>query len=175
MDISQPGLIAVGGKGGGGGTGPGMPGMDITDSCGNADYAEGGMGGEANQPDGRGGRGGYPPRYAEICRDDGKPLRPYMKRPYWPDEDEVSVGRGGDGPDTAEYKARRLIIETLKADHIGAAAYFTTDVWYNVESAPCEVLNERLAALGHEWRVSMVRGEYTFTDLAEGSGCHSTT
>ena len=119
VDISQSGMTAVGGQGGGGGVGPGMPGMDVDDSWGNPDYAEGGMGGEANQPDGRGGRGGQAPGYEEICRALGKTPRPHMKRPYWPDDEDVHVGRGGDAPDTPQYKARRLIVELLKADQVG--------------------------------------------------------
>lgn len=165
VDISTPGITAIGGKGGGGGIVPGMPGMDITDALeGMGDYIEGGMGGEAPQPDGRGGRGGLPGGGATLADLLGITRRPHMKLPFW-DTGEVYYGRGGDGGDTPQYQARRLIVELLKADLLGAATYFTTDVWYDVDSTPCETLNTRLSELGHQWEVTMANDDYAFYDL----------
>lgn len=164
VDICDPGITAVGGKGGRGGVIPGMPGMDITQPGGSVgSYIEGGMGGEAPQPDGRGGRGARPPQYELICRLLGKTPRPYMKRPYW--DQEAEPGCGGDGADTPRYRARRLIIEMLKADYLLYKSYFSTEVWYKTDNPSIEILNIALARRDHSWRVGMDDGEYTFTDI----------
>ena len=164
VEVCDPNVTAVGGRGGGGGVAPGMPGMDIVRDGMTGDYVEGGMGGEADQPDGRGGRGGRVAGYESLCRSLGREPRPHMKLPYWGD-DEVEFGRGGDRPDTPRYRARRLIIEMLKAEHLNASRYFTTDVWYERDAVPVAFLNDRLAAAGHNWTVAIVDHEYEITDL----------
>lgn len=164
VDVSAPGVVAVGGAGGGGGILPGMPGMDVTESSGGVgSYIVGGMGGEAAQPDGRGGRGGRAAEYGAICLLLGKKPRPYMKRPYWDNESEP--GCGGDGADTPRYRARRLIIEMIKAEYLCAPKYFTTEIWYETERVSPDAINRNLFERGHRWRVDLVRGEYTITDL----------
>lgn len=164
VDVRDPQITAKGGPGGGGGIGPGMSGMDVVQPGGSVgDYIEGGMGGEADQPDGRGGRGGRAGGYHELCKSLGLKPKPHMKLPYWGDE-EIEPGRGGDRPDTSRYRARRLIIEMLKAEHLGVVAYFTTAVWYEREAVPTKVLNSLLAARGYRWIVAIIENEYAITD-----------
>jgi hypothetical protein len=160
--ILVPHTTAIGGIGGGGGIGPGMPGMDIIQPDGGVgDYMEGGMGGEADQPDGRGGRGGRAGGYDRLVL--GQKPRPHMKVPYWEDN-VIEPGRGGDRPDTPRYRARRLIIEMLKAEYLGASAYFTTEVWYAREAVPADILNSLLEARGHRWKVAIVADEYAISE-----------
>lgn len=160
---TKPAVTVVGGKGGRGGAVEGMPGMDVTDhGFGDGTIGgriEGGMGGEAPQLDGRGGRGGLTPGSAMLDLLSGRPTRPHMKRPYW-DDGQVEYGRGGDGQDSLQYRARRLIVEMIKAEFLGASSHFTTEVWYD-RSVSVDVINESLARRGMDWRVSIEDNEYT--------------
>ena len=136
--------------------------MDIIQPVG--DYAHGGMGGEAAQPDGRGGRGGLSGGREHTCKAPGTLLEPHMKRPYW-DDKEIEPGRGGDSPDTPQYRARRLIIEMIKADYLAAPEFFTTSVWYDRKAVPIDAINAKLAEAGHKWKIAVDDHEYAITDL----------
>lgn len=137
-----------------------MDGMDITGTNGGiGDLVIGGMGGEADQPDGRGGRGGLSPGAEYLSGTH----QPHMKRPYWGDG-EPHFGRGADGPDTPQYHARRLIIELMKAEYLGANAYFTTAVWYERDAVPVDALNAMLAKAGHGWTVAIIDNEYAISE-----------
>jgi hypothetical protein len=124
----------------------------------------GGMGGEAPQLDGRGGRGGLAPHSALLDLVLSQPTRPHLKRPYWGDG-HVEYGSGGDGQDSLQYRARRLIIEMIKAEHLGASGYFTTQVWYERDAVPLEAINAALADMKMNWRVSIDDYEYVMRDL----------
>lgn len=154
---------AVGGRGGRGGIGPGGSGMHV-EVDGDNQHARGGDGGEANQPDGRGGRGGASPISDEHREMFGLPKRrPHMRWPYG--EPITEPGRGGDGADTPQYKARRLIIEDLKASYFRANGLSALDVWWDRETVPLGWLNEQLQAGGFGWRAAIVADEYEFTDV----------
>ena len=163
-----PQSTIVGGRGGRGGISEGMPGMDVSDegqTIGGANlYIEGGMGGEASQLDGRGGRGGQAPSSHIIDQLLGRSARAHMKRPYWPD-DRIEYGRGGDAPDTPQYRARRLIVEMIKAECVGARQYFTTEVWYERDAVSMDVINNGLALLGMSWRAALDDHEYVFGEV----------
>lgn len=156
---TKRGSTVIGGPGGRGGAVEGMPGMDVSDDLVSDDamgvYIEGGMGGEAPQLDGRGGRGGLPPNCG---------IRWHLKRPYWSDNVFIP-GRGGDGEDSLQYRARRLIVEMIKAEYLHAPRYFTTEVWYERDAVPIEVINASLAKMGMNWQVSIEDGEYVMHDL----------
>jgi hypothetical protein len=152
---------AIGGKGGRGGLGPGQPGADIEVDGDNA-FGAGGQGGEGYQIDGRGGRGG---------RAHGMELlgleRRHMRLPYGEPNNEF--GRGGDGADTTQYKARRLIIEDMKRRFFRRRSLpeqTVHEIWYDREIVSVEHLNHQLGQDGHRWRVTIVDGEYEFTDVS---------
>ena len=77
----------------------------------------------------------------------------------------MEYGRGGDGADSLQYRARRLIVEMIKAEYLGALAYFNTEVWYEREAVPLESINASLAAMKMNWRVSIDDYEYVMHDL----------
>lgn len=155
--------VAIGGQGGRGGIGPGMLGGDVSIDGDNA-VGIGGQGGEASQLDGRGGRGGRAPAspYFESWLGSGA-KRPHMKRPYGEPNDEY--GSGGDAPDTAQYKARRLIVESLKESYFREKSLPLKDVWYDREIVDLAWLNHQLSLHGHRWTVEIVDSEYEFADL----------
>lgn len=126
-------------------------------------HARGGDGGEANQPGGRGGRGGASPITDEHREAFGLPKsRPHMRWPYG--EPITEPGRGGDGADTPQYKARRLIIEDFKTQYFRSLGLPLTDVWWDREVVPLEWLNTKLENEDFGWSVAVVADEYEFTD-----------
>lgn len=151
-----------GGKGGRGGVGPGGPGGHVDvhtdDTC-----MEGGNGGEASQHDGRGGRGGSAPRAEHFAELLGRKARPHLRWPYGEPVDEP--GRGGDAPDTPQYKARRVIIEHLKVMFFVEQSLPLVEVWWDREIVSLDWLNSQLAEEGHRWRVTIVDEEYEFQDV----------
>lgn len=150
----------IGGRGGRGGVGPGQSGGDVHVEHDDM-LSVGGHGGEANQPDGRGGRGG---------RAFGAPIfggldRGHIKPPYG--RAHTEPGRGGDAPDSPQYMARKLIVIALKERFFIEAAIEPRDqdtVWYDRTVVPLDWLNETLRLRGHRWTVSVVDGEYEFSD-----------
>ncbi len=155
--------VAIGGQGGRGGIGPGMPGGDVSIEGDNA-IGMGGQGGEASQSDGRGGRGGRAPAspYFESWLGNGV-RRPHMKRPYG--EPNNDYGSGGDALDTPQYKARRLIVESLKEHYFREKSLPLNDVWYDRDRVDVAWLNQQLIADGHRWTVKIVDSEYEFADF----------
>lgn len=153
---------AAGGRGGRGGVEPGMPGGD---AHADSDHMNvyGGQGGEAPQYDGRGGRGGRPadPEFGSILGIKARPR--HMRWPY--DEPVTEPGRGGDGADTPQYKARRIIVEHIKACYFAARGLPRDDVWWDRGVVPLNWINSELAAAGHRWRVALVDDEYEFSDV----------
>lgn len=153
-----------GGKGGAGGRGGIIPGGDgghvivLSPDT----FGAGGDGGEAPQADGRGGRGGrsYQPD------DEPHPLftrRPaHMRWPYF--EPVTEPGRGGDGADTPQYMARRLIVEQIKRAYFTSMALPLSEAWWDREIVPLVWINCQLEADGHLWRATVVDDEYEFTD-----------
>lgn len=163
------GSTVIGGMGGRGGVEEGMPGMDISDvglSGGFSLHMVGGMGGESSQRDGRGGRGGLSAGAERLQALLGQNPRPHMSRPYWADG-LIEYGRGGDGMDTPQYQARRLIIEMIKAEHLRAPAYFTTEVWYQRDEVDISKINDALGSMRVGWRVSIEDHEYVMHDLRD--------
>ena len=176
---------ARGGDGGRGGIQPGAPGGGAIVSDDPADidkvaneggnawvragaflYCEihGGDGGEAGQPGGRGGRGAR----SYVSPDDRKrlglgPDRGHFKLPYF--EPNTEPGRGGDGEDTPQYMARRIILEGIKARHILTKSFSRIDVWYDRSVVPLAWMNVELLADGHRWQVRVEDGEYEFHEL----------
>lgn len=150
---------AKGGLGGRGGVGPGMPGQDavvVGDDC----HAIGGQGGEAPQLDGRGGRGGRSGDDAIFLEIFGLSRRPHMKHPYG--EPVLEPGRGGDSLDTPQYKARRLIVEDIKAQYFRSKGLSVDEAWWDRDIVPLAWINERLVADGHRWQATVVDLEYQF-------------
>jgi hypothetical protein len=122
----------------------------------------GGQGGEAAQPDGRGGRGGRAFKHYDAV---GQPNNTrHMRWPYF--EPVTEPGRGGDGPDTPQYKARRLIVEQLKHRYFASRSLPRDRVWWDREMVPLSWINEQLEAAGHRWRAKIVDDEYEFSDSA---------
>lgn len=157
---------AEGGRGGRGGAGQGGPGGDVVVQ-GDSIFSGGGDGGEANQLDGRGGRGGMPhtAALAMLSRIGFNISHVHMKSPYW--LPNTLPGSGGQGPDTAQYRARRLIVEELKLQYFADAGRHETrvDVWYDRDVVPIEWLNGQLHAQGHRWSTDIVDHEYAFFDI----------
>lgn len=163
------GSTIIGGKGGRGGIEEGMPGMDVSDAGLSGGFSlrlEGGMGGESSQRDGRGGRGGLSGGAERLQELLGRDPRPHMSRPYWLGG-PVEYGRGGDGADTPQYQARRLIVEMIKAEHQCAPSYFTTEVWYQREEVDALKINLALERMGAGWRISIEDHEYVMNDLID--------
>jgi hypothetical protein len=86
-----------------------------------------------------------------------------MRWPYF--EPITEPGRGGDAPDTPQYKARRLIVERIKARYFAQKGLPLDDVWYDREIVPLAWLNEQLKAHDHLWRASVVDDEYEFYEV----------
>ncbi|MDQ9171722.1 hypothetical protein Q8A64_15010 [Oxalobacteraceae bacterium R-40] len=152
---------AIGGKGGRGGICQGGPGMNVEVEQEDA-LCIGGDGGEAPQHDGRGGRGAAAPPIDFF--DEEYSRRARMKLPYG--APNIYYGRGGDAPDTPQYKARRLIIERLKQQYciencIDNKEY---DIWYDRTVVPLEWLRKKLLGSGHQWSVIIEDEEYVFVD-----------
>jgi hypothetical protein len=125
-------------------------------------FAAGGQGGESSQPGGRGGRGGQafiPDEFAQFI---GVRPRAHMRWPYY---DPVTVqGRGGDAPDTPQYKARRLIVERIKKRYFARQGLALDEVWWDREVVPIAWINGQLETEGHLWAASVVDDEYEFSD-----------
>jgi len=163
--------FAKGGKGGRGGIVAGMDGTDA-DVAGDNQGAIGGNGGEAPQADGRGGRGASSTdeEFLQLLKQLGVPesIRPHLKQPYG--APNLIPGRGGDGADSVQYKARRIIIEDLKCQFFrqrGIAERDEFHIWYDRETVSLGWLNDQLVKLGHRWRVELVDEEYQFADTDE--------
>ncbi|KUE86581.1 hypothetical protein ASL20_22770 [Cupriavidus necator] len=63
--------------------------------------------------------------------------------------------------------ARKLIIMALKERYFIAKSIESHDsdvIWYDRTIVPLDWLNDTLKLRGHKWRVSLVDGEYEFTD-----------
>lgn len=131
-------------------------------AIGNDTFAAGGQGGEASQPDGRGGRGGRAHGMDESLGGLGKNRRAYMRRPYYESINEP--GRGGDAPDTPQYKARRLIVEQIKQQRFAQLGLPLSEAWWDREIVPIDWINKQLMADRHRWSVMVVDDEYEFTD-----------
>lgn len=151
-------LLARGGLNGGEG-GQGGDGFAVGDDS----FSAGGQGGEASQPGGRGGRGGRAYMPDELASSFGSRRPAHMRWPYY--EAVTEPGRGGDAPDTPQYKARRLIVERLKKCYFAAQGLSLDDVWWDREVVPLAWLNERLKSEGHRWRAIVVDDEYEFPDV----------
>ena len=176
---------AIGGGGGRGGLGPGGPGGEAV-ALGDGDTYYGGDGGESNQADGRGGRGATNQMLHTVFGTEYA-RRASLKLPY--DASNNLLGRGGDTPDTPQYKARRLIVEQIKEAYFvqhgvpteGAAIgsvdprladgdwmlAFTAkncDVWYDREIVPLTWINEKVHQGGTKWTVTVEADEYVFSD-----------
>lgn len=126
-------------------------------------FVAGGQGAESSQADGRGGRGGRAYMDDETRERLGLPARRHMRWPYY--EPITEPGRGGDAPDTPQYKARRLIVERLKRWYFHQKSLPLAEAWWDRDVVPLDWINERLASGGHRWRVAVVDDEYEFTDL----------
>ncbi len=121
----------------------------------------GGQGGEASQPDGRGGRGGHAYVGYDLARP-GAAARPaHMRWPYY--EPITEAGRGGDAPDTPQYKVRRLIVEQIKKKYFAQHGLPFDEVWWDREIVPLTWINEQIGADGHLWRATIVDDEYEFS------------
>lgn len=150
-------LVARGGQSG-----------DVTgrgaDACafGSNSFSAGGQGGEAQQPGGRGGRGGRSYMPDGITKLPGRPNRAHMRWPYY--EPITEPGRGSDGIDTPQYKARRLILEQIKKQYCAQSGLPLHEAWWDREIIPLAWINDRLKADGHFWRASVVDDEYEFSD-----------
>lgn len=179
--------IAVGGRGGRGGVGKGSPGGNAVELSEDA-ACYGGNGGESGQHDGRGGRGGTPQMLqvlfgAELAR------RAEMKLPYG--SASTCPGRGGDGCDTPQYMARRLIVEQIKYRYFvehdlptegtfsssgrlsgwSDVTYQTLtekncDVWFDRTIVPLAWINDQIQQRGNKWIANIEDNEYVFTDRA---------
>jgi hypothetical protein len=93
----------------------------------------------------------------------GLPKTAHMRWPYY--EPITEPGRGGDAPDTPQYKARRLIVEQLKRKYFFRRGLPLGQVWWDREIVPLAWINERLEADGHQWRATVVDDEYEFADM----------
>jgi hypothetical protein len=79
-------------------------------------------------------------------------------------------GRGGDGADSVQHRARRIIVEDLKCRFFrqkGIAERDEYHIWYDRETVSVAWLNDQLMKLGHQWQVELVDEEYQFSDLEE--------
>ena len=151
-------LLALGGHNGSEG-GRGGDGYAVGDES----FSAGGQGGEASQQGGRGGRGGRAYMPDDIAFQFGCWRPAHMRWPYY--EAVTEPGRGGDAPDTPQYKARRLIVEQSKMRYFAHRGLPLDDVWWDREVVPLSWINEQLEIEGHYWRVSVLDDEYEFTDV----------
>jgi len=157
--------LAIGGKGGRGGIGPGQSGGDVLVESDDA-IAIGGQGGEASQPDGRGGRGGRAGNVGSVLGVFGIRDHGHIKPRYG--QQHLEPGRGGDSPDTPQYKARKLIIIALKERYFFERQLEWRDadaVWFDRSIVPTVWLNDTLQLRGYKWRVDLADSEYVFRDL----------
>ena len=70
-------------------------------------------------------------------------------------------------PDSPQYMARKLTIMALKERYFIAKQIEPGDsetVWYDRTVVPTAWLNDTLKLRGYKWRVSVVDGEYEFSD-----------
>lgn len=132
-------------------------------AVGSNSFVAGGQGGEASQPDGRGGRGGRAFMPDELLGQHDTQRTAHMRWPYY--EPITEPGRGGDAPDTPQYKARRLIVEQIKKRYFALQGLPLDIVWWDREVVPLSWINEQLEANGHLWRASVVDDEYEFSDI----------
>ncbi len=162
--------FAKGGKGGRGGVVAGMDGTDA-EVVGDNQGAFGGNGGEAPQADGRGGRGAsIDDQFGPLFKMLGIPesIRPHLKQPYG--APNLIPGRGGDGADSVQHRARRIIIEDLKCQFFRRNEIAERDeyhIWYDREVVNLAWLNEQLMKFGHRWHVELVDEEYEFSDIED--------
>lgn len=87
-----------------------------------------------------------------------------MRWPYG--EPVTEPGRGGDSPDTPQYKARRLIVEDIKARYFAERDLPQEEVWWDREIVPVSWIASELMKGDHRWTLAVVDDEYEFTDLA---------
>jgi hypothetical protein len=80
-------------------------------------------------------------------------------------------GRGGDSADTPQYKARRIIVEEIKARYFAERGLPQEEVWWDREIVPLAWITAELMAAGHRWTAAIVDDEYEFTDLPVGQSC----
>jgi len=88
----------------------------------------------------------------------------HMRQPYY--EPITEPGRGGDAPDSPQYKARRLIVEQIKKRYFVRQGLPLDEVWWDREVVPLAWINEQLEADGHLWRANIVDDEYEFSDVS---------
>jgi hypothetical protein len=87
-----------------------------------------------------------------------------MRWPYG--EPVTEPGRGGDSADTPQYKARRVIVERLKAQYVAERGIvLDDDVWWDRDVVPLDWINSQIIAEGHRWQATLVDDEYDFSDL----------
>lgn len=79
-------------------------------------------------------------------------------------------GRGGDSADTAQYKARRIIVEEIKARYFAERGLPQGEVWWDREIVPLAWIRAELMNAGHRWTAAIVDDEYEFADLPPGQG-----
>jgi hypothetical protein len=91
-----------------------------------------------------------------------------MRRPYFVAASELPFepGRGGDGVDTPQYMARRIILEHLKRCYLAQRGLDWAKSWWDREVVPMSWLNSKLLEQGHMWQATTVDDEYEFSDLA---------
>jgi hypothetical protein len=87
-----------------------------------------------------------------------------MRWPYG--EPVTEPGRGGDSADTPQYKARRVILEEIKARYFAERGLSQEEVWWDRDVVPLDWINTELAASSHGWRAAIVDDEYVFSDVA---------
>lgn len=150
-------LLARGGQNGGE-SGKGGDGFAVGDNS----FSAGGQGGESSQPGGRGGRGGRAHMPDDLAGLLGSRRRAHMRWPYY--EAVTEPGRGGDAPDTPQYKARRLIVEELKKRYFVNRGLPLYEVWWDREVVSLAWINEQLEVGGYRWRASVLDDEYEFVD-----------
>lgn len=145
------GSIGIEGLRGAGDIGAGGPDMNVESRDGQSGI--GGEGGEANQRDGSGGRGdrsGY-----EVLYPHGGPHGGMS----------ADCGPRGGGKNTPEYDRKRSVVVQLRKvyaiTHFGSPSTVLDDK----NSVPLDWINQQLAALGAQWRVRIVLGEYEFFPL----------
>lgn len=132
-------------------------------AIGDDSFVAGGQGAESFQAGGRGGRGGraFMPEDLEHLFETRRYA--HMRWPYY--EPVTEPGRGGDAPDTPQYKARRLIVEAIKMRHFANIGLPLTEVWWDRDVVPLNLINKQLEVEGHNWRATVVDDEYEFSDI----------
>jgi len=142
------GYIGIEGLRGAGDIGAGGPDMNVESRDGQS-----GIGGEANQRDGSGGRGDRSD--CEVLYPPGGPHGGML----------ADCGPRGGGQNTPDYDRKLSVVVQLRKvyaiTHVGSPSTVLDDK----NSVPLAWINQQLAALGAQWRVRIVRGEYEFFPL----------